>query len=244
VPAAPIAASALNPVSRKLEWCLAHPSHTREQLTSSSPSAIRLDPRAPAEAARDGLNADCHAIVPASLKWTAKCGSLPLCKCWDRCCGSLSIRPLAGQTAICSGSSRPRLELGSAALAYGLGCGQTPFQFAGYGFKHSRHGSGCTADLVLKLAFDRQFLTHRTVRESSGAAEDFSIRAFSHKFRIAALVAHRFPRTMGQVGAYALATGAASHATRQKALSVGHPHRRYFGYLTAPIWLGTSRCYF
>jgi len=77
------------------------------------------------------------------------------------------------------------LELGSAALGVWNGVWQTPFLFARYGIQCTRGKWERLApqDLVLKLAFDRQFPLHTEQHgKVLGRRKIFSIRAFSHKF--------------------------------------------------------------
>src|SRR5713101_1363904 len=78
------------------------------------------------------------------------------------------------------------LELGSAALAYGIGCGKHHSYLRDTGFKAlAAMGAAGGADLALKLAFDRQFpYTPNKHGKVLGRRKVFSIWAFSHKFRI------------------------------------------------------------
>ncbi len=112
------------------------------------------------------------AVRPGNLKWElpilAATGVMiaKIDRPADNRIQSKSLQQTAGQWS----NVGLGLELGSAALAYGIGCG-----------KHHSYG----ADLALKLAFDRQFpYTPNKHGKVLGRRKVFSIWAFSHKFRI------------------------------------------------------------
>ena len=126
---------------------------------------------------------------------------------------------------------------------------QTPFQFAGYGIQSTRgNGSG----------WHRRFSSQASVRSPVsllteqhgkvlGRRKIFSIRAFSHKFRICG--AGRSPLSqeqMGQVGSICACNRSQPLTLPgEKALSVGHPHRRYFGVCNGHLFgWALARCYF
>jgi len=102
------------------------------------------------------------------------------------------------------------MEIGSAALAYGAGCGKHDSYLRDTGFKAlAAMGAAGALDLGLKLAFDRQFPT-----TGNGAGKFWSGgRSFpsghsATSFAFAAVVAHRYPRKKWlRWSAYALATG-------------------------------------
>ncbi len=117
------------------------------------------------------------AVRPSNLKWElpilAATGVLiaKVDRPADNRIQSISLQQTAGRWS----NIGLGLELGSAALAYGIGCGKHHSYLRDTGFKAlAAMGAAGTADLALKLAFDRQFpyfLTRRTARESSGAGE-------------------------------------------------------------------------
>ena len=78
------------------------------------------------------------------------------------------------------------LEIGSAALAYGIGCGKHHSYLRDTGFKAlAAMGAAGTVDLTLKLVFDHQFPDksgqHRKVL---GRRAILPLRPFSDKFRV------------------------------------------------------------
>jgi len=102
------------------------------------------------------------------------------------------------------------MELGSGALAFGVGCGNRHSYLRDTGFKAlAAMGAAGTVDLGLKLAFDREFPT-----TGNGAGKFWSGgRSFpsghaATSFAFAAVVAHRYPHNRWlKWSAYALATG-------------------------------------
>jgi hypothetical protein len=108
-----------------------------------------------------GLKAVPRSVVrPSNLKWElpilAATGVLiaKVDRPADNRIQSKSLQQTAGQWS----NVGLGLELGSAALAYGLGCGKHHSYLRDTGFKAlAAMGAAGTADLALKFAFDRQF---------------------------------------------------------------------------------------
>ena len=104
------------------------------------------------------------------------------------------------------------LEIGSAALGYGLGCHSHNSYLRDTGFKAlAAMGAAGTVDLALKLAFDRQFpYTPGSTGKFWGGGRSFPSGHSATSFAFAAVIAHRYPnKRWVKWSAYALATGVA-----------------------------------
>ena len=102
------------------------------------------------------------------------------------------------------------LAVGSAALAYGVGCGKHHSYLRDTGFKAlAAMGAAGTVDLALKLAFDRQFpYTPNSTGKFWGGGRAFPSGHSATSFAFAAVIAHRYPKNKWiKWGAYALAAG-------------------------------------
>lgn len=101
------------------------------------------------------------------------------------------------------------MELGSAALAYGIGCHKRDSYLRDTGFKAlAAMGAAGTVDLALKLAFDRQFPAKAGGGKFWAGGRSFPSGHSATSFAFAAVVAHRYPKNPWvKWGAYALATG-------------------------------------
>ena len=124
----------------------------------------------------------------------------------DRRIQSLSLQQTAGRWS----NVGLGLELGSAALAYGTGCGKHHSYLRDSGFAAlASMGAASTLDLALKLAFNRQF---PTTGNGGGqfweGGRSFPSGHSATSFAFAASIAHRYPdKKWVKWGAYALATG-------------------------------------
>jgi membrane-associated phospholipid phosphatase len=102
------------------------------------------------------------------------------------------------------------LEIGAAALTYSIGCAKHHSYLRDTGFKGlAAMGAAGTEDLVLKLAFNRQYPSAlNSTGKFWGGGKSFPSGHAAASFAFAALVAHRYPRQKWvKWGAYALATG-------------------------------------
>ncbi len=152
------------------------------------------------------------AVRPSNLKW-----DLPILAATgviiakvdgpaDNRIQSKSLQQTAGQWS----NVGLGLEIGSAALVYGIACGKHNSYLRDTGFKAlAAMGAAGTADLALKLAFDRQFpFKPGSTGKFRGGGRAFPSGHSATSFAFAAVVAHRYPKNKWvKWGAYALATG-------------------------------------
>src|ERR1700730_10472623 len=101
------------------------------------------------------------------------------------------------------------VEIGAGALAYVAGCHKHNSYLRDTGFKAlAAMGAAGTVDLVLKLAFDRQFPSKTGGGKFWGGGRSFPSGHSATTFAFAAVVAHRYPHNPWvKWGSYALATG-------------------------------------
>lgn len=152
------------------------------------------------------------AIRPGNLKW-----ELPIAAATGVLIAEVD-RPAANriqskslqQTAATWSNVGLGLEIGSAAAAYGFGCGKRRSYLRDTGFKAlAAMGTAFTADLALKLIFDRQFPTSPgSTGKFWGGGRSFPSGHSASSFAFAATIAHRYPhKRWVKWSAYALATG-------------------------------------
>jgi hypothetical protein len=161
----------------------------------------------------DGLKAVPRGTIrPSNLKWElpilAATGVLiaKVDRPADNRIQSKSLQQTAGQWS----NVGLGLEIGSAALAYGVGCRKHGAYLRDTGFKAlAAMGAAGTVDLALKLTFDRQFpYTPGSTGKFWGGGRSFPSGHSATSFAFAAVIAHRYPKNKWvKWGAYALATG-------------------------------------
>ena len=152
------------------------------------------------------------AVRPSNLKWElpilAATGVLiaKVDRPADNRIQSKSLQQTAGQWS----NVGLGLEIGSAALAYGIGCGKHQSYLRDTGFKAlAAMGAAGTVDLALKLAFDRQFpFKPGSTGKFWGGGRAFPSGHSATSFAFAAVIAYRYPKNKWvKWGAYVLATG-------------------------------------
>lgn len=189
--------------------------HAQEPATDASCSVHGFFHETWAEAAQfgGGLKAVPRGVVrPANLKWElpilAATGVLiaKVDRPADNRIQSKSLQQTAGRWS----NVGLGLEIGSAALGYGIGCGKHKPYLRDTGFKAlAAIGAADTVDLALKLAFDRQFPTSPgSTGRFWGGGRSFPSGHSATSFAFAAVIAHRYPHKRWlKWSAYALATG-------------------------------------
>src|SRR5260370_9551287 len=145
------------------------------------------------------------AVRPSNLKWElpilAATGEMiaKVDRPADNRIQSKSLQQTAGQWS----NIGLGLELGSAALVYGIGCGEHHSYLRDTGFKAlAAMGAAGTADLVLKLAFDRQFpYTPNSTGKFWGGGRSFPSGHSATSFAFAAVGRPHHPqKNMGNSG--------------------------------------------
>jgi len=118
---------------------------------------------------------------------------------------SLDMQRLAGRWS----DAGLGMEIGSAALAYGIGCHEHRTELRDTGFVAlAAMAAAGTTDLALKLAFDRQFPYSRSsTGQFWGGGRSFPSGHSATSFAWASATAHRTHNKWVKLGAYALATG-------------------------------------
>jgi membrane-associated phospholipid phosphatase len=102
------------------------------------------------------------------------------------------------------------MELGSGTLGWGVGCLKNRSHLEQASFRAlAALGAAGTADLVLKLAFDRQFpVSPKSTGKFWAGGRSFPSGHSATSFAFAAAIAHEYPRyRLVKWGAYALAAG-------------------------------------
>lgn len=151
-------------------------------------------------------------IRPGSLKW-----ELPILAATgiliaevDRPAANRIQSPSLQQTADKWSNIGLGLEIGGAALTYGIGCAKHHSYLRDTGFKSlAAMGAAATGDLAVKLTFNRQYpYTPNSVGKFWGGGKSFASGHAAASFAFAAVIAHRYPdKKWVKWGAYALATG-------------------------------------
>jgi hypothetical protein len=190
-------------------------SYAQETSTDKACSVHRFFHETWTEASQFGHGVEAvprNVVRPSNLKW-----ELPILAATgvmiakvdrpaDNRIQSKSLQQTAGQWS----NVGLGLEIGSAALAYGIGCGKHHSYLRDTGFKAlAAMGAAGTVDLALKLAFDRQFpFKPGSTGKFWGGGRAFPSGHSATSFAFAAVVAHRYPKNKWvKWGAYALATG-------------------------------------
>jgi membrane-associated phospholipid phosphatase len=102
------------------------------------------------------------------------------------------------------------LEIGAAALTYGMGCAKHHSYLRDTGFKSlAAIGAASAADLVVKLTFNRQYpYTPNSIGKFWGGGKSFASGHAAISYAFASVIAHRYPKNKWvKWGAYTLATG-------------------------------------
>ena len=151
------------------------------------------------------------AVRPGNLKWElpilAATGILiaKVDKPADNRIQSLSFQQTAGRWS----NAGLGIEIGAGALAYIAGCHRHNSYLRDTGFKAlAAMGAAGSVDLMLKLAFDRQYPFKTGGGKFWGGGRSFPSGHSATSFAFAAVVAHRYPHNPWvKWGTYALAAG-------------------------------------
>jgi len=191
-----------------------HP-HSQDAVTGAGCSIHEFGRDTWTEAAQFGhglKSVPRSAVRPSNLKWElpilAATGVLiaKVDRPADNRIQSMSLQQTAGRWS----NIGLGIELGSAALAYGIGCGKHHSYLRDTGFQAlAAMGAAGTVDLALKLTFDREFpFKPGSTGKFWGGGRAFPSGHSATSFAFAAVVAHRYPKNKWvKWGAYALATG-------------------------------------
>jgi membrane-associated phospholipid phosphatase len=158
------------------------------------------------------LAAPRNAIRPKNLKWEVPVAAVTalLITQVDRPANNRIQSPSMEQTAGRWSNVGLGMELAAGAVTYVGGCHSRDHYLRDTGFKAlAAMGAASLEDLVLKLAFDRQFpVNHQITGEFWGGGRSFPSGHSANSFAFASVFAHRYPKNkLVKWGSYALATG-------------------------------------
>src|SRR5438270_1696136 len=153
-----------------------------------------------------------NAIRFSNLKWEIPLGAATaiLITKVDRPANNRIQSPAMEQTAGRWSNVGLGMELAAGAATYAAGCHSSEHYLRDTGFKAlAAMGAASLEDLVLKLAFDRQFpANHQITGKFWGGGRSFPSGHAANSFAFASVFAHRYPQKKWvKWGSYALATG-------------------------------------